>query len=325
VVVTIQRDDSVDTSGKPQVDIVQSMVDFVLSQLAGGASNPWSKILPNADPACTRVGLKINCLNSIVPTSPAMVRAIIHNLINNGGFCAGNIVVWERYLQDATDAKYSEPDLLGARLAGTCDLPGVNGGPPINGKGPGYGDTWAGIVGSDPSLSPRLSRILTEQTDVTINCPVLKAHPESGFTAGLKNCYGMFDSPGNYHSPYLTQALPTLYATPQIRNSIKLTIVDALQASVTRDNISAIDRTPGRIFASLDPLVSDYYALDLTNQLRALRRPVATQPVPTGSLGWMDYAYQIGLGAKTYNLVSLLANGDVAVDGGAADAASEAI
>jgi hypothetical protein len=39
----------------------------------------------------------------------------------------------------------------------------------------------------------------------------------------------------------------------------------------------------------------------------------------------MDYAYQIGLGAKTYNLVSLLANGDVAVDGGAADAASEAI
>ena len=122
-VVTIQRDDSVDAIGKslaqPQLDAVQSMVDAVLSALAGGAANPWSVLLPNVGP-CTRIGLKVNCLNRNFPTSPAVVRAIIKSLQTNTGVCPGNIIVWDRRLDELNDyGKYVDEHLLGAQLQGT--------------------------------------------------------------------------------------------------------------------------------------------------------------------------------------------------------------
>jgi hypothetical protein len=75
------------------------MVDSVLSTLAGGATNPWSVLLPNAGP-CTRIGLKVNCLNAYLPTSPAVVRAIIKNLQTNLQACPSNIIVWDRTLEE---------------------------------------------------------------------------------------------------------------------------------------------------------------------------------------------------------------------------------
>lgn len=48
LVVTIQRDDSIDSGGKslaqPQLEAVEAMVNAVLTALAGGANNPWSVI-----------------------------------------------------------------------------------------------------------------------------------------------------------------------------------------------------------------------------------------------------------------------------------------
>ncbi len=316
-VVTIQRDDSVDAKGKslaqPQLDAVQGMVDAVLSTLAGGAANPWPILLPTAGP-CTRIGLKVNCLNPYFPTSPAVVRAIIRNLQTNLPACPGNILVWDRRLDELQNAgKYTDADLQGARLIGTVNST-------TDGGGPGYSSDFFGTF---QGSTPRLSRILTEQTDITINCPVLKSHGQSGVTGGLKNVYGVIDIPGNYHTQVakntdLQTALPALYNIPTIRNSIKLTIVDALQAVSLGDTADRPDCFPGRIFASLDPLALDRYALDLVNQLRATRK----QPPIAGSIvAWLDNAYQLGLGANGYDLVTLQPDGDASSDGGAAQAA----
>jgi uncharacterized protein (DUF362 family) len=150
---------------------------------------------------------------------------------------------------------------------------------------------------------------------------VLKAHNQSGVTAGLKNIYGIIDIPGNFHTSEakgtsLPRALPDLYNIPKIRNSIKLTIVDALQAVSLGDTADRPDCFPGRIFASTDPVALDRYALDLINQLRANRK----QPAIGGAIiGWLDNAYQLGLGTKDYTLVSLPSDGDAAYDGGAVD------
>jgi hypothetical protein len=80
-VVTIQRSDSIDAKGKsleqPYLDVVEGMVNAVLTALTGGASNPWSVLLPSAG-LCTRIGLKVNCLNGYLPTSsstPGSARA----------------------------------------------------------------------------------------------------------------------------------------------------------------------------------------------------------------------------------------------------------
>ena len=317
MVVTIQRDDSVDAKGKslaqPQLDVVQGMVDAVLSTLAGGAANPWPVLLPTAD-RCTRIGLKVNCLNGYFATSPAVVRAIINNLLTNLQTCPANILVWDRRLDELKGAgKYTDAHLQGARLVGTVNST-------TDAGGPGYSDDFFGTF---QGSTPRLSRILTEQTDITINCPVLKAHNQSGVTAGLKNIYGIIDIPGNYHTvpannTDLPTALPALYNIPTIRNSIKLTIVDALQAVALGDTNSMPDALPGRIFASIDPLALDHYALDLINQLRAARK----QPAIGGPIvGWLDNAYQLGIGTKDYNLVTAQSAGDAASDGGVLDIA----
>jgi len=295
-VVTIQRDDSVDAKGKslaqPQIDAIQSMVDALLLSLAGGATNPWSVLLPNAGP-CTRIGLKVNCLNTYLPTSPSVVRAIIKNLQTNLPACPSNIIVWDRSLEELkTTGKYTDADLQGASLMGTLSSSSDI-------STPGYTDANYGTI---EGFTPRLSRILTEQTDITINCPVLKSHGVSGITAGMKNIYGIIDIPSSYHSN-LPTALPALFRIPQIRNSIKLTIVDALQAVTLSDTSSRPDKIVGRIFASLDPLALDYYALDVVNQIRL--NTFSRDPVDNSLLGWLDNAYQLGLGTKDYNLVEL--------------------
>jgi uncharacterized protein (DUF362 family) len=320
-VVTIQRDDSIDATGKslhqPQLDIVQSMVDRVLSALAGGAANPWSVILPTASP-CTRIGLKVNCLNTFFATSPAIVRAIIKSLVSNAKICPGNIIVWDRRLDELTGAgQYTDEHLQEARLLGTVNSP-------KDLHGPGYSHEFFGTF---QGSTPLLSRILTEQTDITINCPVLKTHNQSGVTAALKNIYGIINIPGSYHNDAkkktdLRTALPALYNIPAIRKSIKLTIVDALQAVTLADTADRPDVFPGRIFASMDPVALDHYALDVVNQLRAKRNK---DPISGSIVSWLDNAYQLGLGTKDYKLVTLAADGAVdsdSTDGGASDDAA---
>jgi uncharacterized protein (DUF362 family) len=313
-VVTIQRDDSIDATGKslaqPQLDVVQSMIDAVLSALAGGASNPWSVLLPNTG-VCTRIGLKVNCLNGYFPTSPAVVQAIIKSLQTHTEVCPGNIIVWDRRLDELQNAgKYNEGHLQGAQLIGTYKEA-------KNFAGPHYSTEFFGTF---QGSTPRLSRILTDLTDVTINCPVLKAHGQSGVTAAMKNIYGIIDTPGNFHTDSkkgisLPRALPDLYNIPKIRKSIKLTIVDALQAVALGDTASMPDAIPGRIFASTDPVALDRYALDLINELRAAHKQ---KPIAGDIVAWLDNAYQLGLGTKSYNLVTLSPDGTQIIDAGAA-------
>jgi hypothetical protein len=245
-----------------------------------------------------------------------VVRAIIKNLQTNTDICPGNIIVWDRRLDELNGAgKYTDEHLQGAQLLGTIAAT-------KDWHGPKYSNEFFGTF---QGLTPRLSRILTEMTDVTINCPVLKCHGQSGITAALKNVFGIIDIPGSFHSTEdktisLPAVLPAIYNIPQIRNSIKLTIVDALQAVVLGDTDKPVDRFPGRIFASADPLALDCYALDFMNYMRA--NPLHNQPpsalVAGDVLAWIDKAYQLGIGTKKYNLITLAGDGTPVIDGGAA-------
>jgi uncharacterized protein (DUF362 family) len=314
-VVTIQRDDSIDKKGlslgESQIGVVQRMVDALLTELAGGASNPWPVIVPGIN-NCTRVGLKVNCLNPSFPTSPAIVRAVVKSLIANVHHeCGGNIIVWDRSYTDELKAVGKYDQYL-RELGASVFIRGTANGP----QAPGYSEA---SFGTFEGSSPRLSRILLEQTDVTINLPVLKTHGQSGITAALKNIYGIIDNPESFHKPKLNTALPALFAIPAIRNSIKLTIVDGLRAVINRNTADPPDSQPGRIFGSLDPLATDFYARDLVNDLRDARKfgPIT----PEADLAWLDNAYNLGLGAKTYDLVTVSLGDDVG-DGGIPDDAA---
>jgi uncharacterized protein (DUF362 family) len=167
--------------------------------------------------------------------------------------------------------------------------------------GNGYGDAPCIAPKGTKGNYPRLSRILTDQTNLTINLPVLKRHPESGYTGALKNSYGMFDNPAEFHKTVITTALPELYAIPAIRNSISLTILDALLGVITGDNASFHDCAPSRLLLAQDPVAMDSYGWDLLTQLRVAQGyPADDADIPNA---WLDYAQKLGLGTRTYSLV----------------------
>jgi uncharacterized protein (DUF362 family) len=264
--------------------------------------NPWKVLLPNYQPG-QRIGLKVNCLNGHAPTSPAVVRAIIASLRDKLGVDPTTIVVWDRGLDELNGAgRYSATDLAGAQLLGTLlrafrkdkgETEAM-----VTPDGLGYGDAICPAV---EGLSPRLSRLLTHKTDLTINCPVFKSHGKSGVTAAMKNIYGIIDIPGQYHGN-LNTALPKLYALPAIRNSISLTIVDALVAVTTGDTDALADAAPRRILLAQDPVALDNYALVLMNQLRA---SVPYPAVDTKLTGWLAQAAALGLGNPNYSLIQV--------------------
>ena len=162
-----------------QPDIVQFMIDAALSALAGGVDNPWSVLLPDYATGM-RVGLKVNCLNASLPTSPAVISAIIASLQRYLSIAPADLIVWDRRLDEMTrNTGYTSAAFGGARLVGTVNSTSDPG-------GPGYGaNPCATIAGNQP----RVSQILTEMTDVTINVPVLKTHGVSGVTGAMKNIF----------------------------------------------------------------------------------------------------------------------------------------
>lgn len=292
-VVEVQRADSVLTTGtglQIQDASVPPMLDAALTALAGTADY-WPVLLPGAGPA-TRIGIKVNVLNGRCPTSVAVVKALVDSLKARLEMPAEQILVWDRRLDELARAGFSGAQ-VGATVIGTwmTDTESI---------GPGYTDAICGVVAG---AAPRLSRILTELTDVTINVPVVKAHGESGVTAALKNAYGIIHNPGAYHRN-LSQALPALYALPPIRDRIRLTIADGLLMSISGGTSDPVDTVGARLLAASDPLAHDKYVLDMVNALRAAR-PVPLVPVSSALTGWLDEAQRLGLGSLSYALTQI--------------------
>lgn len=280
--------------GVVQPDKVQLMLDAALSELAGGADNPWPVLLPDYRPGM-RIGLKVNCLNAYLPTSPALVLAIVTSLKSRLGVDPSNIIVWDRRLDELSrNLGYTSAELGGAQLLGTVNSV-------EDPSGPGY--TKKPLCGVVAGQVPRLSRIHTELTDITINCPVLKTHGVSGVTAALKNIYGIIDIPGNYHGALLQTALPQLYALPLIGKRIRLTIVDALTAVLKGDTSDRPNGYPRRILAATDPVAMDAYALALVNQLRS--ELGYSTPVDEKLTKWIANAESLGIGSANYTLSRL--------------------
>jgi uncharacterized protein (DUF362 family) len=313
IVVSVERDDSItqpNENSPVQVDpaVVQSMLDTALSTLAGSVDNPWSVLLPDYAPGM-RIGLKVNGLSQDLGTHAELISAVINSLVTHLGVDPSTqVIVWELFGNYMTTKPgYSSTAFSGAQILGTTNSNNSN--VPNASGGPGYRPNPCAIIQGSPYSTPRLSRILTDLTDVTINMPLLKTHYDvAGLTGALKNVYGMIDIPGSYHLPYALQAIPQIYALPPIRKSIRLTILDALQAVVlghTTDTPTVLSKT---LLVSQDPVALDTYAVQLLNQCCLANPAIYGGPqhtVPTNLLGWLSNAEALGLGTQQYNLISV--------------------
>jgi uncharacterized protein (DUF362 family) len=298
-VVEAYREDSVLLSADGetatiQADKVQLMVDAALSALAGSIDNPWKVLLPDYSEGM-RIGLKVNCLSRGTPTSPAVISALITSLKTHLKIAPTNVIVWDRRSDELNrNVGYTTEAFGGAQILGTWTSPD-------DPTGPGYEDGACGTFAGEDGSLPRLSRILTERTDMTINCAVLKRHI-SGVTGAMKNIYGIIHNPLWYHHELLQTAIPALYAQPPIRKSLRLVVMDCLRAVIDGSGESSPDDTPRKILVGQDPVALDSRALDVLNEQRA---KMGLDPIPPSLTRWLDNAYQAGLGSRTYDLVSL--------------------
>jgi uncharacterized protein (DUF362 family) len=272
-------------------DKVRPVLDAALAGLADSLPALWQAIFPEFGPT-TRVGIKVNCLNQQCSTSVPLVKALVDVLKESLQLDERRIIVWDRNVEELTRCQFTA-DAVGAQVMGTIASP-------TDPTGPGYGDP---ICGAIAGKTPRLSRILTDLTDVTINVPVLKTHDVSGVTGAMKNIYGLIDNPADYHTSLVT-SLPALYRLPPIHKALRLHILDAFQAVSCGSTSDPPDSVPKLLAVSADPLALDYYALDLANQLRA-NGPSALGPVDSTSTGWLQNAFQLGLGTQQYERVAI--------------------
>lgn len=269
-------------------DVVRAMLDDALGALAGTAAY-WPILLPDVT-ATTRVGIKVNTLNQECSTRPSLVRALVDSLRAAFGLPAANVIVWDRRLDELSRGGYSADAMGGVQVMGTVASTD-------DASGPGYEEAYC-LASGKPT---HLARILTELTDVTINCPVLKTHSISGVTAALKNIYGVIDNPSDFHGDLVT-SLPALYRLPPVHERMRLTIVDALIAVTVGGTSSPVDTVPKRILAGQDALAVDSYALALVNRLRA-EKAMGLGDVDGSLVSWLENARALGLGATSYDLV----------------------
>jgi uncharacterized protein (DUF362 family) len=159
------------------------------------------------------VGLKVNSLGGRgISTNPLLVEAICERL-QEAGIRATDIVVWDRSSDELEHA--------GLRVS--------MGGNRVQCFGTDRIDYEQELV-TYGSVGSRLSKILTQRSDVLINVPVLKDHDGAGVTIALKNMYGVIHNPNKYHPNGCDPYIADLNMVPEIRARVRLTICDATTA-----------------------------------------------------------------------------------------------
>ena len=251
--VVIARD-SMLRGGASAVDSnrILSLLDRAMQSLfdLDHPAEPWKRLVRPGE----KVGIKINALGGRgLSSNRHLVEAICERL-QEAGVRAGDIIIWDRDSDEMGHVGFSVAT-AGNRVQcfGTDRV--------------GYEEelATAGSVGS------RLSKILTQHSDVLINLPVLKDHDGAGITAALKNMYGVIHNPNKFHPNGCNPYIADLNMLPAIRTKMRLTVCDATTA--------CFEGGPGfkpqyswnhnALIVSQDPVALDYTGWQIIERKRA--------------------------------------------------------
>ncbi|MGD0799979.1 MAG: DUF362 domain-containing protein [Terracidiphilus sp.] len=185
-----------------------ALLDRAMQSLFGH-DDAWRKLVRPGE----TVSLKVNALGGRgISTNVQFVTAICERL-QQAGVKPSDIVIWDRDSNELERAGF-HITMGGDRVQcyGTDRV--------------GYEDELAayGSVGS------RLSKILTQRSNVLINLPVLKDHDGAGVTIALKNMYGVIHNPNKYHPNGCNPYVADLNMLPEIRGKMRLNLCDATTA-----------------------------------------------------------------------------------------------
>lgn len=256
-VVRVRRPGAFADGEVPQ-DVVTEMVNAAVCRLASRdePAAAWGTFIKPDDV----VGIKINCLFGLgASTHAEVVNAVIAGC-RAVGVPDEHVIVWDRTSADMAKADY-----------------------PINRDGPGvryYGTD--GDYEEQPTqigvFRGRVSKILTRTITALINVPILKTHSLAGITLSLKNHYGSFHNPGDFHDGNCDPAMSDINSIPAIREKTRLIIADALFpiAHGGPQARPAFTWPYGAILAATDTVAVDYIGLQILEQRR---REIGLPPI----------------------------------------------
>lgn len=268
-------------------EVVRAMLQAGLLALTGTdqVARAWGEILPALMPG-ERVAIKVNTLNQSVPTAPALVAALAGSLQADLGLAASDLYAWDRTRRELERAGIVD-EQMGIPCVGTFRSASDT-------TGPGYATEAACLSGR----KIHLARLLGEAQHL-INAAVLKNHLAAGFTGCLKNHYGSFDIPYEFHAGS-SEHIALLNAMPAVSGTTRLCVVDALRGVCLGDTDRPADCVPKRILLSFDPVAIDQRALEIRD---LMRRERGLEPGPPA--GYLQRAEALGLGSTAYELVEL--------------------
>jgi hypothetical protein len=259
---------------------IDQMLDAAITRLTGlnDAGQAWASLF---DPG-ERIAIKVNTLEySYVSTHLPLVMAVTARL-QEIGVPAEQIIIWDRLTWELDYAAY-----------------------PINWDGPGvrcYGTDESYTAGwTMLGSGVRLSDILLS-CDALINMPVLKVHGDgAGMTFSMKNHYGTFDRPEEYHHERMGRGMAELNLLPPIKERSRLLIGDALQV-VKRGWSEAV--RGDSVFMGYDPVALDTIGLE---EIRRVLVAEGIDPRPAAALAapWLESGAALGLGRHNLDEIVL--------------------
>jgi len=286
--VVYVHDDNLLSGFTPNGALLKPSLLACLKNLTGKStvSEAWQKILPDYKPGQV-IGIKVNCINSSLPSHPQVVSALVGSLVDFG-VPENNIVIWDRMNGELSRCGYNlNTGDSGVRCLGT------------NSGGWGYDKGKPIKVAGQTRY---LSKILTQLCDYLINVPVLKDHSTAGITLSMKNHYGSVDNPGAMHSNNCDPFIAELNNAPDIKNKTKLIVLDALLGIYLGGPGGAPQFKSNTIAISYGTVAMDWYGMQLINEERR-NRGIGEA---TGRAKHLQTAAKMGLGTNDKSKIELV-------------------
>jgi uncharacterized protein (DUF362 family) len=252
-----------------------------MMSLLDRAMQAWKKLIYPGGPG-ESVGLKVNALGGRgISTNLQLVEAICERL-QEAGIKASDIVVWDR----DTD----ELERAGFHVS--------MGGNSVQCYGTDRVDYEQDLV-THGSVGSRLSKILTQRSNLLINLPVLKDHDGAGVTIGMKNMYGVIHNPNKYHPNGCDPYIADLNMLPEIRSRMRLTVCDATTAMYEGGPAYKPEHSwkENTLLISQDPVALDYTGWQIIERKRAekgLKTLQAGKRAPSYIATAADAAHRLG-------------------------------
>ncbi|MBN2382527.1 DUF362 domain-containing protein [bacterium] len=232
---------------------LELMLDRGIATLTGLEAEAGWRFLFKPD---DRVGLKVNTLaGKGISTHPLLAMTLARKISESAGVKSGQIIIWDRDNAELTRAGFSlQTSTSGIRCFGT------------NQSGVGY----QGELCINGQVCGMLSRIVTDQTTLTVNVPVLKDHNLSGLSGALKNMFGAIHNPNKYHDNNCDPFVAQLNALPRIKQNQGLIVADALKVQYEggpgyqAHYLLALET----IIIGLDPVALDLVQLKILDEIR---------------------------------------------------------